>query len=59
MKSGRRSNGDGVIRELYPGKWRAEIRINGGRLSHYANSPTEAQAVDKKDPGSGGAGFIL
>jgi integrase len=51
MKSGRRSNGDGVIRELYPGKWRAEIRINGGRLSHYANSPTEARQWIKKIQG--------
>jgi hypothetical protein len=37
----RREKGDGSIKEISPGKWRARIRINGKEITRYGKTKSE------------------
>lgn len=43
--------GTGSIRQLPNGRWRAEIRINGGRLSHYSDRQQDCRDWIRKIQG--------
>lgn len=43
--------GTGSIRQLANGRWRAEIRINGGRLSHYSDRQQDCRDWIRKIQG--------
>lgn len=49
--------GTGSIRQLANGRWRAEIRINGGRLSHYSDRQQDCRDWIRKIQGQVDEGF--
>jgi integrase len=46
-----RARGEGSIRQLSNGRWKAELRINGGRLAHYSKSQQDARDWIRKIQG--------